>query len=222
MVKNGNIALTVGLMVVFAGFQPAFAQFGEECPDGEQFTAVDEVMVTDPGLLALEVNDDGGGAPPLAIGQRGAPSQCPMGKMGGASFESCPPGLPGGPGKGPFAFLQGDLALSDAQYEKLFALRNGFLDKAGPVLAQMKANERDMLDLVTQSQLDKAKVKALQNKISDQKAQLANLRIDHRMDTLEVLTSDQRKELRRYIVKGGSAGCPRFLKRHKGGARISH
>ena len=230
MMMPRKLALTVGLTIAIGLSVPANAQFGEADLDTEQLQGIDEVLVTDPGLLALQ--PDGSGqveisAPVLgerrAQGFGGGMSRCPTGgmnpyAMGASGF--CPPGG-AGPSRsgGPFAFLQGDHALSDEQYEKLFQLKNDFLDKAGPKLAQLKVTERDMLDLMTQPQMDKAKVKDLQSKINNEKAELANMRIDHRMSTLEVLTAAQRKELRSHIVQGSSWGMGQ-CKRHRGNTHM--
>ena len=77
----------------------------------------------------------------------------------------------------------------------------------------LKDSEREIRDLMTRPAVDKAKVKALQNTINESKAALANLRLDHKLNALDVLTEEQRKELRKRFIQGGCPG--RIMMREK-------
>jgi len=198
-----NMTKSLGAALAFAALTTvapgALAQVDEPDPDLVPLPGIVEpfeIAISELGPLA-------GGFGDFALGPMG-PGPGP-GRMG-----RCPMG--GGPG-GPFGFLQGDLALTDDQFEKLYTLRNQFLDKAGPKMLALKDSERDMRDLMTRATVDKAKVKALQNTINESKAALANLRLDHKLNTLDVLTEEQRKELRRRFIQGGCPG--RFMMREK-------
>src|SRR4029453_8264497 len=141
-------------LVALASVAPgALAQMDEPDPDLVPLPGIVEpfeIAISDLGSLT------GIDAGPFALGPMGPLGPGP-GRMG-----RCPMGGSGGAG-GPFGFLQGDLALTDDQFEKLYQLKNQFLDKAGPKMLALKTSEREMRDLMTRPAVDKAKIKALQN-----------------------------------------------------------
>lgn len=192
MTMRKKLLGTLASYVFLAAAPAAVAQLDELDPDLVPLPGiVDEVSIADPG--------------PLAFAPMGGPpgKGCPMGDPGGA----------GGPG-GPFAFLQGDLALTDEQFEKLFQIKNQFLDKAGPKMLELTSSRRELKDYLTRPQLDKVKIKELQNRINDSRAALANLCLDEKLSALAVLTEEQRKELRKRIIQGCGPGG-KFMLRHE-------
>ena len=92
--------------------------------------------------------------------------------------------------------------LADDQLEKLFSLKKEMITRCAPKMTDLKLQEMDLLDLISQPQVDKGKVQAAQNKINGLKADLANLRVNFMVDSLSVLSDDQRKDLRRTFIKG--------------------
>lgn len=198
MTIRKNVIVAAGLAGVLSGFSPAFAQF--DMPDPEMMVPGDEALVIDLDILAnLPMEGDFMAALPIEADFIAGPAGGPPGPASG----KCPLPPPGKGGCGPFGFLQGDFALTDEQYEKLYNLRNQFLDQAGPKFLALKEAERDLRDQMTKPQLDRNKLKEIQSKINKDKADLANLKLDKKMNALEVLTEEQRKEIRRQAVRGG-------------------
>ncbi|MBY0357027.1 MAG: Spy/CpxP family protein refolding chaperone [Candidatus Obscuribacterales bacterium] len=114
-----------------------------------------------------------------------------------------------------FAGLCGESSLSDDQLEKIYQIKESFLDKAGSKFAELTSQERAKRDLLTQADLDKTKVQAVQTRINGLKADLANLRLDEQVGMLGVLTNEQRKELRRNFVKRADFGPMAMFGRFK-------
>jgi len=190
MSNHKNLLVALGLAATLSSPLAVRAQADTPDPDFMALDGEDRVAVADPGLLVA------GPLPPRPGGFSGR-GPCPMSS----------PGVP-------FASLEGEHALTDEQYEKLFALKNQFLDKVGPKLAEAMASERDLRDLMTRPQPDRAKIKELQTRINGQKAELANARLDYRLASLDVLTEEQRKEMRRQVIKGGMGLKEMIRKRH--------
>ncbi|MBX9687360.1 MAG: periplasmic heavy metal sensor [Candidatus Obscuribacterales bacterium] len=115
-------------------------------------------------------------------------------------------------------------SFSDDQLEKMYKIKTDFMDKAGPKGMELKSQERALRDLLTQPEFDKSKAQALQGKINTLRDDLANLKLEQRMDLLNTLTSEQRKELRRSYVKFMDFGPgPGMMKmRHGHGSRFGH
>ncbi len=130
------------------------------------------------------------------------------------------PGGPGGPGGhrmmmhrgwggrggscggGHGAWL-GALDLTDDQYEKFYALKNSFLDKVGPKVLDIRTSERHLKDLMTQTTVDAKACRNLQDKINGLKGDVANMKLDNRLAMHDVLTDEQRKKIREWVIKGG-------------------
>ncbi|GEM_PF-3097302 len=170
-----NLALVAGLGAVLSGASPAWAQLAT--PDPDQTPPADEITVVDPGLIA---------ALPVPAGPR---------RLASGPAAGCDRSFAG--------VLKGDLALTDDQYEKLFGIKKQLKDQAGPKIVALRSTERDLKDVMSQAQVDRKKVLDLQSKINDQRADLANLRVQSRLDALDVLTDAQRKQLRLRMIKGG-------------------
>ncbi len=107
----------------------------------------------------------------------------------------------GGPGEkgscgGHHRGFKGGIDLTDAQKEKLFAMKNSLKDSLGPKKLELQKNERDLKDLLTKPSIDRAAILSTQNKINDLKASIANAMIAFRADFAETLTPEQRQKLR--------------------------
>jgi len=188
MTVRKTFVLVAGLVALLSGAIPAFAQdvdFDVDVvalqPDGPDM---------DFDLLANRPDF----GPGFAVATPGAF----MGK-------ACPIG-----GGGPFSVLQGDLALSDDQAEKLYALKNDFCDKAGPKMLELRTYKRQMKDLMMRPTIDRQQVLALQDKINANKVALCTMKTEKKLNALEVLTTEQRAALRREMIKG----CPLKGKMH--------
>lgn len=180
-IKNKAIVFAV-LSAIATGFSPAFAQL--EVPETDLDLEGEVVQVEDSNILAALPPLPG---QPIAFGRA----------VGGAAA---------GRAVSPLAALKGDLALTDEQYEKLFSIKKQFLSDAGPKMLALKSSQRDLRDLLSQPKVDKQKVIDLQSQINTQKGDLANLKLEKKLSGLEVLTEEQRKEIRRQMLKGCMGG----------------
>lgn len=126
----------------------------------------------------------------------------PGGRFGGVRAFG-----PGGRGCGGGDCLRA-LNLTDEQYEKLYGIKNQFLDQIGPKMLEVRTLERHLKDLLTNPTVDAGKAKALQSKINAVKADLANAKLENKLAMLDVLTAEQRKEIRERVIKGGGRGGP--------------
>lgn len=125
------------------------------------------------------------------------------------------PGGHGGPGPGGFhkmgggcmsSLMKGEHALTDDQFEKLYALKNDMMDKMGPRMVEMFSLERQLKDVLTSANIDAKKAAALKDKITAAKADMANIGLEHRIAVMETLTAEQRKDLRSAMIKGSMRG----------------
>jgi Spy/CpxP family protein refolding chaperone len=98
------------------------------------------------------------------------------------------------------------LSLTDDQLEKIAKLKSDFKDGAGPKVVQIRSLQRQMKDMLTQTNVDKSKVLDVQSKINSLKADLSNARLNMRMDTLAILTPDQKQKLRHNSLKRQAFG----------------
>lgn len=176
-------------------------------------------------LPQLGLGDDAAGMPPGPppgfSGDGPPPGGPPMGPPGammpdgppgpdGASLADAPPGAcPFRPDCGPSECGPGGLppnvTLSDEQYEKMFAIKRDTFAKIGPKMVEMKTGEMDLHDLMSQVSPDKAKIQSVQNRINALRSEMSNIQLDSQLNTLGVLTPEQRQDLRRAFLK--SAGC---------------
>lgn len=129
----------------------------------------------------------------------------------------------GGPGRGHMAFMHkmhrspfADLNLTDDQYEKLWALKRDSMGKNAAKFGELMGAEMQLHDLLLQPEIDRTKIMALQGRINAAKADLANSRVEDRIATMNVLTAEQRRDLRRKMLErmaggwggGGGKKCP--------------
>ncbi len=127
-------------------------------------------------------------------------AKCPMGPGGG--FR--------GHGSGCDKF--GRLDLSDEQNEKLYQLKQKFADQIGMTKVEIKKERRKMRDLLTQPAIDRKAVELAHGKINSLKTNLSNAKLTFKLDASEILTPEQRKQLR--YGTGGGRGFG-------GGAKVS-
>ena len=185
--SNRKLTISVLLSAAVCLISPSFAlsASAQEAPDSD--SALE---------MQVQLTDDG--APDLLA-------------MGGHRFG---PG-PGGPGgfkhhrfgKGGCPMLSGCLtganALTDDQLEKMHALKNDFLDQAGPKMVEMFRLHRQMQDGLMAANIDSKSVNDAKTKMVQIKADLENLKLDNKIKAMSVLTPEQRKELRSNMLKGG-------------------
>lgn len=88
------------------------------------------------------------------------------------------------------------LDLTDEQNEKLYQLKQKFADQIGMTKVEMKKERRKMRDLLTQPTIDRKAVEIAQSKINALKTNLSNQKLAFKLDASEILTAEQRKQLR--------------------------
>ena len=103
--------------------------------------------------------------------------------------------------RGAFSALKGDAALTDAQYEKIFNIKESFRDQLGPKLAGLFSTKREMKDLMTQPNLDKSKIESLEAKLDNERSSISDLKLQEKLNVISVLTDQQRQVIREHFVK---------------------
>ncbi len=187
---------------------PALAQMGPDGPDMEDV----DVVINIP-----DMGPPGGDMPPPPPGMDGGPEMA-------FSMPLPPPGMDafamqrghGGPGRGgpgggccPLSMLDGENAVTDDQFEKLYALKNRTLDQLGPKMLELSTANRHLRDVLTQESIDDKSAKKLQGQITSLKADVEGIKLNSKMEMMQILTGAQRKELRKAMMKGplGRGSC---------------
>jgi Spy/CpxP family protein refolding chaperone len=102
---------------------------------------------------------------------------------------------------GLFGSLNGPLAVTNDQFEKIFAIKNQAAEQITPKVVDLIAAKREMRDAMTEPNVDKSRVLGLQAKINGDKDAIANVKVASKLDELGVLTPDQRQQIRQSFVK---------------------
>lgn len=123
-------------------------------------------------------------------------------------------------GAGPGAGV--DMNLSDEQLEKIAKIKNDFADAIGPKRLQASSLNRQLRTLMSQEKVDRSAILDIQKKINDLNGDLATSKLSMKLDTLNVLTPEQRqkmhhKQLQRLVFSGGKGGERRHGGMHQGG-----
>ena len=105
-----------------------------------------------------------------------------------------------GPGHHPFMMgsecpMAEKLNLSDDQYSKLWQLKDELKDQLEPKEAELHVNKRHLMMALTADTIDSTKTKELEDKILTLKAEMCKLKMDHKIKAMNVLNTDQRKEV---------------------------
>lgn len=88
------------------------------------------------------------------------------------------------------------LELSAEQQAALVKLRDEMIEDAQPIMDKLRAVRAEQRALWQADDIDKAKVKALRKKAHRLEGQLEELRIELRLDVVDLLTPEQRAELK--------------------------
>lgn len=100
------------------------------------------------------------------------------------------------------------LTLTDAQYEQLFALKRDNAGKNAARMGELASASMTLKDLMLQPTLDRTRILAAQARVNALKTELANAKLESRINMLSVLTPEQRTDLRRNMLQrmGGGGG----------------
>jgi Spy/CpxP family protein refolding chaperone len=118
-----------------------------------------------------------------------------------------------GHGGGMFAGLN----LTDTQLEQLFAIKRDSVGKNSAKMGELASASVQVHDAMLQPTIDRAKITALQGRINALKADLANSKLDNKLAMLNVLTAEQRADLRRNMLQRMGGGGKRGWGRGPGG-----
>ena len=97
--------------------------------------------------------------------------------------------------------LTGPLAVTDDQFEKLYALRNSYLDTIGPKALQLGQLHRKLRDVLSSPTLDAKAASDIGSRINALKSEMGQARLDRMIASAQVLTSDQRKALHDKMIR---------------------
>jgi Spy/CpxP family protein refolding chaperone len=92
------------------------------------------------------------------------------------------------------------MGLSDEQMEKLISLKSDYAVKTAEQKAQLMADWKKMMMLMTASEVDKSAIQSLHEKMDSIKSDLSSAHLHHMMDVMEVMTSKQRSTMRHEML----------------------
>lgn len=112
------------------------------------------------------------------------------------------------------------LALSDDQLEKIAKVKSSLADATGPKKLQLKTLHRQLKDALTKESVDKSSVMHLQSQINSLRDELSNAKLSARLETLAVLTPEQKTKMRHAALQrqafGGMGRRGGMGKHHRG------
>jgi Spy/CpxP family protein refolding chaperone len=111
-------------------------------------------------------------------------------------------------------------ALTDEQYEKLYALRNAFLNTVGPKMSEIGRLHRELKDSLLASDIDSKRVGDLSSRLMALRSEVAQAKMNRLIASAQVLTADQRHALHSDMIRhSATAG---LLDDHHGGHSHHH
>ena len=116
----------------------------------------------------------------------------------------------GGPGMGPWMLQK--LNLTDAQKQQVDKLHATFKDRTQAVREQLEQKRQEMGTLWKAANPDRLAILALQASTDRLRSQIQEAMVDMRLETLKLLTPEQRTKLNEFMQKG-----PRMGRRGGGG-----
>lgn len=108
------------------------------------------------------------------------------------------------------------LSLSDDQLEKIAKIKAAFSDSAAEKIAQLHTLSRQQKELLTQEKVDKSQLLEIQSKINGLKSDLSTAHLNMRIDTLALLSPEQKQKLHHMSLQRQVLGG---LRPHHGGHR---
>ncbi len=113
---------------------------------------------------------------------------------------------------------------SDEQLEKIAKIKGAFSDTAAAKAAQLHTLGRELKSQLSQSNIDKSQVMDIQAKINSLKNDISNAKLNMRLDTIAVLTPEQRQKfhhmaLQRQVL-GGRRGAGHEHGHHRHGGKV--
>jgi len=104
-------------------------------------------------------------------------------------------------GGGPSGALQGPLALTDDQWDKLWSIHEESQDQLGPKMFQLHTTMRHLMDALSDSNQDSKKIKDMQSQIASLKAEISSTETGKMVAMSQVLTPDQRTAIHKMMIR---------------------
>jgi Spy/CpxP family protein refolding chaperone len=113
--------------------------------------------------------------------------------------------------------LSGANALTDDQFEKLYALRNAYMNAVGSKMPELGRLGRELKEALLASDIDTGKVNGITSRMSAIKSDISAAKTARLVGSAQVLTADQRKALRTAMVHHSAmSGLPGMGGGHHG------
>jgi Spy/CpxP family protein refolding chaperone len=108
------------------------------------------------------------------------------------------------------------LGLTDEQMTQLVSLKSEYKVNTAKQKAELKADQKKLMLLMTEEKLDKQAIFSLKEKIDSLKASISDARVNKMISVMNILTSQQRAQVRHRLLERSLSHHSRF---HKGGFR---
>lgn len=92
------------------------------------------------------------------------------------------------------------LSLTDEQMEKLVSFKSDYEIKSAEKKAQLMADMKQMMLLMTEAKPDKDAILALNEKMNSLKAELATAHINKMFDAMAIMTIKQREQIHHHML----------------------
>lgn len=110
------------------------------------------------------------------------------------------------------------LGLTDEQKEKLEQLQMALVKQTAPLEADVRVRELELASLWRAEKLDAKAIVAKVKEIAEVKTKLEIARVTNRIDSYNLLTPEQQKQVRKMLLRG--AGRNRIRQHHGGQQRL--
>lgn len=115
--------------------------------------------------------------------------------------------------------LGAQLDFTDEQLEKIAKLKNELADNTTGKKLELRSLSRQLRMLLTQESVDRSQVLALQKKINDLHSDLATSKLTMRLDTLNIMTAEQRQKIHHLALQRQALGSKGVREGKHGGKR---
>jgi len=144
----------------------------------------------------------------LGLNEKGKTCSRKLGMCGKGRFEGGTGGFKADRGNGHrffhrsmFSSLRGENALTDSQLEKMALIKNGERAQAQPKVSDLISTERQLKDQLSKPDADKSQILSLQAQINGDRDALSNLKLNTKLQEMDLLTGQQKQELRHDSLK---------------------
>lgn len=101
----------------------------------------------------------------------------------------------------PFQRLSGKYELTAQQQQSLYDFEAQFVKQVQAKMTDLLSLQRQEQDLMCAAQIDPSKVRDMQKQINDSRDAISNHCLEQQLKALDILTPDQRNELRTLMIK---------------------